>query len=259
MGKRGVVIFTFLLSATLLIGASASVGAATPNHKAVVSGVVTVVTSDGPNGGATYRLPKVRGLSPKSLGPTITARIQTEILRGQSLQAVVAEYNRTGFGITSTDFRVGYNNNGVLNLVSTTETMAAYPSGYTNSHVYDLRSGVQVTADAEFSRTGYALLRHELQQQLDVVLSELVDDPDISDDDPSEVRELVRSSGSGTVSEITMNEFQLTPLGLVFQHSFAFPHAALAIEPDGQLFVSWKRLSPWFSIDSVLQRALPKR
>lgn len=53
-----------------------------------------------------------------------------------------------------------------------------------------------------------------------------------------------------------LRDYGLRLSGVLFVHDFGSHHVALALEPDGQMLVSWAEIGPFLSADCALRRAL---
>jgi hypothetical protein len=214
------------------------------NQKATVTAKITTVKPSGSavNGDATYRLPLVSGVAPGWIGTRISGRATALAFYDQTLNQTIAEYKKNGYGVTSVNYEVPYNDKGIVNLTILTETSQAYPDHFEHYALFDLRNGVLLTADDLWTKASKPRLVALLQKHLDGNIAEAVADPD-----SDLTAEMLKDSGNAKVNDETLQSITIQKQGVVFTHQFNFPHAIEAAEPSGTLSLTWSELKPFRS------------
>lgn len=201
----------------------------------------TTRSARSPLGTARYRMPIVTGTAPAWIGTRIVGDFNNAALLDDSIDAVIAQYKQNGGGITGIDFDVVHNGDDILDLRVRAQTMGAYPDQFVEDRLYDLRTGAHLRAGDLFASTTKPALVKLLQTRVDAIVAKASKaDPATAD----ELRSLVDSSGA-TINDRELASFSITSTGVVFHHDFGFPHVAQALEPDGDVSVTWRELAPF--------------
>jgi hypothetical protein len=209
-----------------------------------------VKTAKSKQGPATYRFPTVVGTKPDWIATRINADVRNRSLADETLARVIADFTSNGSGITGVDFKVNHNSNGLLDITTSIETMGAYPDQFNEYLVYDLRSGARIRPADVFST--FSPIRSLIQKQVKARIAEA------KAADPGSVEDLNLMLGDnpGSVDDDTLERFTITKTatkaGLTFHYLFGFVHAGKALEPNGEVFLSWAELKPFLRPDGLL-------
>jgi hypothetical protein len=215
------------------------------NNVATVTARIIKTKPEGGSGAgkAVYRFPVITKLQPKWVGTRITGMLQAQALFDETLEQAVAEFKPNGLGITGVDYKVPFNGRGLLNVELYSETLQAYPDHRERYMLFDLNSGAWMQAnDLFWSRTKKSKVVALLQKQLDT----RIDQATKGTGDDAITREQLAQSGKVTVDDDTLAAITISKSGVVFHHEFGFPHAIEALEPDGQLRLTWAELTPFW-------------
>jgi hypothetical protein len=222
-----------------------SIGSPNPGNAQSVTINTTVKTAKSKLGPARYRFPTVVGTKPDWIATRINADAKNRSLGDDSLARVVADFESNGSGVIGVDYQVNQNANGVLALTMTSDTMGAYPDAFSEFLVYDLRSGARVRPADVFSNFG--AIRSLIQKQVkDRIAAAKADDPSSVED-----LNLMLGETQGVVEDDTLGRFTITKGGLTFQYLFGFPHVAKALEPNGDIPLTWAELKPHLRPDGL--------
>jgi hypothetical protein len=108
-----------------------------------------------------------------------------------------------------------------------------------------LRSGARVRPADVFSNFG--AIRSLIQKQVkDRIAAAKADDPSSVED-----FNLMLGETQGVVEDDTLGRFTITKGGLTFQYLFGFPHVAKALEPNGDIPLTWAELKPHLRPDGL--------
>ncbi len=227
-----------------------SIGSPNPGLAQSVRVTNLVKKAKSKQGPATYRFPTVVGTKPDWIATRINADVKNRSLADETLARVTADFESNGSGITGIDYQVNHNANSLLDITTSIETMGAYPDQFNEHLVYDLRSGARVHPADVFS--SFNPIRLLIQKQVKARIAAA------KADDPGSVEDLNLMLGDnpGSVNDDTLESFTITKTGaktgLTFHYLFGFVHAGKALEPNGDVFLSWAELKPFLRPDGLL-------
>jgi hypothetical protein len=220
---------------------------ASPGHQLVAVETGMVYGDDE----SVLRWPLVVGEDGDPAVELMNAALDFELITGEPLEAVVENYAGCGRGLVGADFEVNTDCAGILDITIVTEWLGAYPSTSRHYVNLDTETGAVLTPADLFSPGGMpelaALLDDTLQARIaarELAMGEELE-PLLTGDTRFDVEDL--------------SSFSILPGGVVFHFDFAFPHAALAAEPDGDILLPYAALSPWIPADSPLAPACGDR
>jgi len=192
----------------------------------------------------TVNLPVIIGLRNRVLEQKIEAILDYE----KVFDFKVNDEIKRDYWLDSADYQVNYNNRGILDIMLFIEGSAAYASGVEKYLVIDIRLAKQVkAADVFVNLTEIAAKVKKAQQaEMKNATEEYKKDPDAADFDASEYFQ----KADFTVENL--NEFSVGDKGVTFIYKYRFPHAALALEPEGRFSFSWTELESFIRRDGLL-------
>jgi hypothetical protein len=192
----------------------------------------------------TVELPIVIGLRNRALERKIEAILDYE----KVFDFKVSDEIKRDYWLDSAGYQVNYNNRGVLDIMLFIEGSAAYPSGVEKNLVIDIRLAKQVRAADVFTNLAElaAEVKKAQQAEMKAASEAYKKDPDAADFDATEYFQ----NADFTVENL--NEFSVDDRGVTFIYRYRFPHAALALEPEGRFFFSWTQLESFIRRDGLL-------
>lgn len=206
---------------------------------AIVETSVQVVEGDGSS--AVFTLPLVRGEEGDRGVEAMNNALSWEAVTGESLEETIEVFSRMQRGHTGSDFTVNYNAAGILDITLRIEFLGAYPSTGYRHFCFDVSTGRAVRFSALLCPGGGETLAGVLDSMLQVnIAAEAADsllDPGMYEGHRFGVENL--------------ESFSTTEDGVWFHYEFGFPHAVLAAEPDGELFIPAERVVPLLSEEYV--------
>ena len=146
-------------------------------------------------------------------------------------------------------YDVNYNQNKLLSIALTIEGSGAYPSSSTKHVVVNTATGTRVRPTDVFTNTG-ALIKKLIKMKDDEVAKtkeRIKNDPETKDDDVSSL-----FTAAEEFHKVALDEFEIDANGVTFNHDYGFPHVALALQPPGQFFLTWKELKPYIKPGGLL-------
>jgi hypothetical protein len=192
----------------------------------------------------TVTRPVVKASTP-ALSRKIAAAISYEKVSNINVREEISEVQ----WLEEADFKVNYNNNGILDITLIVTGSGAYPSTYEKTVVINTKTGVRATPATVFSGlAGLAAKVKKLQEaEIKSAIAELrKNDPDI--DDP----ESLFSSSDFTVENL--DHFTISDKGVTFIYDYGFPHVIRALQPEGRYFIAWEDIKSHVNLAGLFGR-----
>ncbi len=191
--------------------------------------------------------------------PILRSRVDTEALAlmnktmdyetvtGETLQETLETFTESERGIIGSTFNVNCQDAGLLDITITTESYGAYPSTFGYHFTFDIGTGERLFAEDLFKQEEMddlvTLLDLYLQRNIEISKQQnsvyMGDDIQATRLDQNFVRE-------------DLDDFTVTPEGMIFRHHFGFPHAILALEPRSEIFLDWEALAEFIDTEGPL-------
>lgn len=202
---------------------------------------------------AKLTYPTVTGLTDQDLQDKIQEAISLKSAFGRSLADMAADFQESHW-LESLTYTVNYNDHSLLSLTYSGMGIGAYPSSFVRYRSVNLATGQVLRAHHLFKTEALGTLALKINQQLQAAIQTQVaelDKPDYKDIDPK-----IFSAHRFRIKNL--NDFTLTPEGVIFHYQFGFPHAILAIEPKGDIFLTYEQLKPYLKSGSPLEAVVGK-
>lgn len=193
----------------------------------------------------TIRRPIVKASSPL-VSKKITAAVSPETVLSLNLKHEMSEYQ----WIEQADYKIIYNQNGILTVNSWMEGSAAYPDSVSKYVVINTVTGQRVyPRDVFVNLNGLVAVIKKIQAgEVKKSIEELNNDSGNTD---VYVKELFSSTNFAAED---LKEFSVDARGVTFHYNYGFPHVLEAVEPDGDYFLTWAQLKPFIRNDGLLAR-----
>ena len=200
---------------------------------------------------AKLSYPVITNVPESELQDKIQDSISLKSTFGRSLTEMEAEYKEIHW-LTSLEYTVNYNENGLLSLTYTTTGLGAYPSQFVRHRSVNLTTGSVLRAHDLFTTEALGLIAlavdKQLQDAIKVKVSKL-GTPNTEDIDPS-----IYKSHRFRIKHL--NDFTITPSGILFHYEFGFPHVLIAAEPKGDFLMTYAQLKSYAKPSGPLLRLL---
>ncbi len=189
--------------------------------------------------------PKVKAATP-ALSQKIEKTISFEKVSNLNIEEEKTEIQ----WLEEADYEVGYNKNGILSITLSVNGVAAYPSGYENTVVVDLKTGNRIMPQDVFTNLKGLAAKAKAAQKAEVEKSikEIKSDPANKDYESFDYFE----NTNFTVENLV--EFAVDDKGVTFIYDYGFPHVILALQPEGRYFFPWNELKPFIRRGSLLAK-----
>jgi hypothetical protein len=180
------------------------------------------------------------------LSKKITAAISPESVLDLNIKDEMREYQ----WLEQADYKVIYNQNGILTINLWMEGTAAYPDSVSKYVVVDTAAGRKLLPQDIFTNiNGLASTVKKIQAtEVKRSIAEMKKDPENKDVEP----EQLFSDTNFTTDDL--KTFSVDVRGVTFHYNYGFPHVIQALQPDGEYFLSWAQLKPYIRRDGLLAR-----
>lgn len=196
----------------------------------------------------TIRRPVVAASTP-ALSRKMSAAIDPVKVLGINLQDELTESQ----WLHEADFEVVFNERGMLTVMLWMEGAGAYSDGVTKYAVVDTEKGVRLSPGDVFTDLNGLISVVKAKQDTEVAaaIKEIKANPEFGDGDPKELFEYTDFKMEDLVN------FAADAAGVAFFYDYGFPHVLKALEPEGELRLSWTEIKPFIRKDGLLARFVP--
>ena len=190
----------------------------------------------------TIRRPIAKAATP-ALSRKITTAISPEKVLELNLREELTEYQ----WLEEADYKVLFNQSGVLCVEQWMTGTAAYPDSVTKRVVVDIANGNTVRIQDVFVnlQTLAKLVRKAQLAEIATATVQMKSDPEAR---PEEL------FGQANFTVEDFKEFSLDARGVTFYYDYGFPHVLEALQPAGEFRFSWAQLRPFVKTGSLLAR-----
>jgi len=204
-----------------------------------------------------YRRPKpqmdfkrtftVRRPVAKAATPAISRKITNAISPEKVLLLNIREEMNEYQWLEEADYKVLFNQNGVLCIEQWMSGTAAYPDSVTKRVVVDIAKGMSVTlADVFKNLPAFAKLVKKTQNaEVAAATKEMKSDPDARPDQ-------LFSETNFTANDF--KEFSVGLKGVTIYYDYGFPHVLEALQPAGEYHFTWTEIKGFVRTDGLLAR-----
>jgi hypothetical protein len=189
----------------------------------------------------------------KAATPALSRKITAEIDPVKVLDIRLQEELNESQWLSESDFEVVFNDSGMLTVMLWMEGSAAYSDGVTKYAVVDVEKGKRVTpADVFADFDGLiALVKKKQDAEVAEAIKTIKANPDFADGDPKQLFEYTDFKAED------LNNFAADMAGVAFFYDYGFPNVLKALEPEGELRLSWAEIKPFIRKDGLLARFVP--
>jgi len=188
--------------------------------------------------------PRVKAATP-ALSKKIEAAISYEKVSDLNIKEETTEVQ----WLEEASYTVNYNRNGILDITLSVTGTGAYPSTFNKTVVIDLKTGNRITPGMVFTNIAGLTAKGKRAREKEVkqaIIDIKKEEPDT--EDPASL------FGSRDFTAENLDEFSVSDKGVTFIYDYGFPHAALALQPDGRYFFSWRELKPFIKPAGLFRR-----
>ncbi len=146
--------------------------------------------------------------------------------------------------LTSMNYNVNYNKNGILDIQLIMEGIGAYPSTGFKNLVVDTKTGKKVKISDVFDEVESLYSKIELARQKEIAQAK--------SEAEKEGYDIDYELDQATDSEQKFEEFSISDKGITFLYDYGFPHVSRALQPPGRYFYTFAELKPFIKRDGLL-------
>ncbi len=191
--------------------------------------------------------PQVSGLS-----AAMNRKIENAISFERIFDFNLKEEQTETFWLANAEFITEYNRNGILGIALTIDGSGAYPSTYTKHIVVNTKTGFQVKPEDIFASDKSAALTDLLDKQLQQTIKQAI--ADVKKDSAEDGEALTEMLAEKKFTSENLNHFSVSDKGVTFYYDYGFPHVNLALEPNGELTLSYTDLKPYIKPGGLLAK-----
>lgn len=182
--------------------------------------------------------------------PDLSRRITAAIDPVKLLEIDIQDELTESQWLSEADFEEVLNENGVLTMMIWMEGSAAYSDGVTKYVVVDVAKGSRVIPSDVFSNLPGLLAAVKNKQEAEVAqaIKTIKAAPDFGDGDPNQLFEYTDFVIKN------LDNFAVERTGVGFFYDYGFPNVLKALEPEGELRLSWSEIKPFIKSGSLLAR-----
>jgi len=188
----------------------------------------------------------------KAATPALSRKISAAIDPVNVLEINIREELTEMQWLSEADFQEVFNKDGVLTMMLWMEGSAAYTDGVTKYVVIDVANGDRLIPASVFIDLHglVAAVKKKQDAEIEKAIKDIKADPEFAaaDDDPKRLFE------ETTFEEKDLDNFAVDMAGIAFFYDYGFPNALKALEPEGELRLSWAEIKPFIKQDGLLAR-----
>ena len=190
----------------------------------------------------TVRRPVAKAATPV-LSRKITAAISPEKVLELNVREEMGEYQ----WLEEADYKVLFNQDGVLAIELWMMGTAAYPDSVTKRVVINVSTGNKVLPRDVFQNLPSLakLVRKVQAAEVATATKEMKSDPDARPED---------LFSETNFTEADFDQFSVNAKGVTFYYDYGFPHVLEALQPAGEYHFSWAQMKPFVRGDGLLAR-----
>lgn len=195
----------------------------------------------------TIRRPVARAATP-ALSRKITAAIDPVNVLGINIREELTEIQ----WLSEADFQEVFNEQGVLTMELWMEGSAAYTDGVTKYVVVDVASGNRLKPSDVF--TDIPGLIAAVKKKQDAEVEEAIKTIKANAEFAAAEGDAKQLFEYTAFEEKNLENFAVDRAGVAFFYDYGFPNAVKALEPEGELRLSWSEVKPFIKPGGLLAR-----
>lgn len=179
------------------------------------------------------------------------------LLQGDKLEDVVANYQKCGCGITGLSYSVGFVNADVISVEIYYNRMDDHPTSFGEWLTLDVHTGKPFTLDNEINQAGIDYVTARYKKWL---IQNINDEKTLKEDEDTQkdVYDDLANSTDALTSKVIMSEYIFADKGVLFKTDAILPQEAEDHEPNRVLLIPYNQLKPYIKTSSIVLKGIHK-
>jgi hypothetical protein len=197
---------------------------------------------------ADFSFPRVQSKQASQVFTKINEQLSIQNLTDDTEEAIKKNFAECACGLVNSSYVVNYNKHGMLSLTVVNEWLGAYSSFSSKYLNFDTQTGDPIQVEQLFIPSAL----DELTKMANSILQSRINETkkEVASMDEAEwANELLADK---VFTRADLKNFTLHEDGITFHYSFGFPHAALALEPDGEIYFTYEQLQDFIAPKGLL-------
>jgi hypothetical protein len=197
---------------------------------------------------ADFSFPQVKGNINAAILNKINEQLSVKNLTDEQEEEIKKNFAECSCGLINSSYVVNYNQSSLLSLTVVSEWMAAYSSFNTKYINIHLATGEPIKVEQLLSPASF----DKIIKLADKILQERIAETKkeaAGTDEEEWVNELLTDK---KFERVHLQNFTIHDNGITFYYPFHFPHAALALEPEGAIGFTFEQLNDFIDENGLL-------
>jgi hypothetical protein len=197
---------------------------------------------------ADFSFPLVKGNMDAAVLKNINQQLSVQRLTDETEEAIRKNFAECSCGLVNSSFVVNYNKSSILSITVVYEWLGAYPSFSSKYININTQSGEPLQIEQLLK--AYSL--GELATQADKILQERIAETKKEAAGTDEAEWAEELLAGKKFEKANLQNFTVHDNGITFYYPFGFPHAAIALEPDGAIGFSFEQMANYIDPKGLL-------
>ncbi|WCT12101.1 hypothetical protein [Mucilaginibacter jinjuensis] len=190
--------------------------------------------------------------------PALTEALSPKnLLQGDKLEDVVANYQKCGCGITGVTYSVGFVNADVISIEIYYNRMDDHPTSFGEWLTLDVHTGKPFTLDNEITQAGVDYLTARYKKWL---TQNINDEKIVKEDEDAQkdVYDDLLNSTEALTPKVITSDYIFADKGILLKTDTVLPQEAQDHEPNRVLLITYAQLKPYIKSTSVVLKNIHK-
>ena len=186
-----------------------------------------------------------------AMAPAVKTKLENTLSYWRVFDRTLKDCLADDCGLDSFDYKVNYNQNGILSVTLMDDHSGAYPDMQSVDLVIDLKTGAEVKFADAFNSD--AKLAEMVNQKLEVEKKGILKEVAADKEQNKEAKEWATEQINGlSFTTESFKEFRMSPKGVIILYDAEFPHAIQSLQPAGEYLFTYAELKPFIKKNSLL-------
>jgi hypothetical protein len=179
------------------------------------------------------------------------------LLQGDKLEDVVANYQKCGCGIIGLSYAVGFVNTDVISIEIYYNRMDDHPTSYGEWLTLDVHTGKPYALDNEINQSGidYITARYKKWPKQNISDEKTLKE---DEDTQKDVYDDLANSTDALTPKVILSEYIFTDKGVLIKTDAILPQDVQDHEPNRVLLIPYNQLKPYVKTSSMVLKGIHK-